>query len=93
QDHAVQESMGPIIDRSRENLGTTDKAVIITRRILLRVLKELDEGIDPPGVGTNYYDLRAIERFTDGDTCWRDMLKDFNESGTVTAHEQEAAPV
>ena len=93
QDHAVQESMGPIIDRSRENLGTTDKAVIITRRILLRVLKELDEGIDPPGVGTSYYDLRAIERVTDGDTGWRDMLKDFNESGTVTAHEQEAAPV
>lgn len=77
QDHAVQESMGPIIDRTRENLGTTDKAVIATRRILLRVLKELEEGIDPPGLGTGYYDLRAIERIVDRDTTWRGMLHDF----------------
>lgn len=80
QDHAVQESMGPIIDRTRENLGTTDKAVIATRRILLRVLKELEQGIDPPGMGASYYDLRAIERFVNSDMTWRDMLKDFVES-------------
>ncbi len=95
QDHAVQESMGPIVDRTRENLGTTDKAVIATRRILLRVLKELERGIDPPGVDTSYYDLRAIERFVPGDTNWRDMLKDFDESSPASAARQVAdtAPV
>ncbi len=95
QDHAVQESMGPIVDRTRENLGTTDKAVIATRRILLRVLKELEKGIDPPGVGTSYYDLRAIERFVGSDTTWRDMLKDFVESTAVSENRQNAdtAPV
>jgi hypothetical protein len=30
---------------------------------------------------------RALHR---GDTGWRDMLKDFNESGVVTGHGQEA---
>jgi hypothetical protein len=79
QDHAVQESMGPIVDRTRENLGTTDKAVIATRRILLRVLKDLGQGINPPGVDTSYYDLRAIESIVGGDTTWRGMLKDFVE--------------
>ena len=77
QDHAVQESMGPIVDRTRENLGTTDKAVITTRRILLRVLEGLERGINPPGADTSYYGVRAIERFVSGDTTWRDMMKDF----------------
>src|ERR1044071_3645921 len=27
QDHAIQESMGPIVDRSPERLGSTDKAI------------------------------------------------------------------
>ena len=40
QDHAVQESMGPIVDRTKENLGTTDAAVIATRRILLAAAEE-----------------------------------------------------
>ncbi len=90
QDHAVQESMGPIVDRTRENLGKTDKAVIATRRILLRVLKELEQGNDPPGADTSYYDVRAIERFVDGDTTWRDMLKDFIESTAVSENRQDA---
>ena len=83
QDHAVQESMGPIIDRTRENLGTTDKAVIATRRILLRVLKGLDPGIDPPGLAASYYDLRAIERIVDGATTWRELLSEFVASNRM----------
>ena len=41
QDRAVQESMGPICDRTQEHLGTSDKAVIFYRRLLLQKLKEL----------------------------------------------------
>ena len=55
QDHAVQESMGPIVDRTRENLGTTDAAVIATRRILLARLKAAAPDGDPPGVAPTYY--------------------------------------
>jgi len=90
QDHAVQESMGPIIDRTRENLGTTDKAVITTRRILLRALKELDQGINPPGADTSYYNVRAIERFVPGDTNWRDMWKEFHELSEANATKEHA---
>ena len=73
QDHAVQESMGPIVDRSRENLGTTDAAVIATRRLLLRVLKTNDA--DPPGVQPTYYNVRAIERMLPAGAPWQAALK------------------
>jgi phthalate 4,5-dioxygenase oxygenase subunit len=35
EDHAVQESMGPIVDRTNEHLGTSDQAVIRFRRLML----------------------------------------------------------
>lgn len=44
QDRAVQESMGPIYDRTCEHLGTSDKAVVFYRRLLLRLLRDLEEG-------------------------------------------------
>jgi phthalate 4,5-dioxygenase len=46
QDQAVQESMGPILDRRREHLGTSDTGIIAVRRRLLRAVKELGEGVD-----------------------------------------------
>jgi hypothetical protein len=47
QDSAVTESMGPIYDRSKEHLGTTDVAVIHMRRELIRLAKQLQQGIEP----------------------------------------------
>jgi len=37
QDTAVQESMGPIVDRSRENLGSGDAAIVGFRKALLKL--------------------------------------------------------
>jgi phthalate 4,5-dioxygenase len=48
QDAAVTESMGPIYDRSKEHLGTSDGAIIYMRRLLIRTAKQLQEGIEPP---------------------------------------------
>jgi nitrite reductase/ring-hydroxylating ferredoxin subunit len=51
QDRGVQESMGPIWDRTREHLGTSDSMVIRTRRKLLQAAKALrDQGIVPGNV-------------------------------------------
>ena len=50
QDHAVQESMGPLYDRSREHLGASDRAVIQLRRFLLDCVKASREGLDLPGL-------------------------------------------
>ena len=35
QDRSIQESMGPIYDRRKEHLGTSDLAIITARRRLL----------------------------------------------------------
>jgi len=51
QDMAVTESMGPIYDRSREHLGTSDSMIIRTRRRWIAAAKALREnGTVPPGV-------------------------------------------
>jgi nitrite reductase/ring-hydroxylating ferredoxin subunit len=43
QDSAVSESMGPIFDRTLEHLGTSDAAIIRTRRRLLAAVNEFIE--------------------------------------------------
>ena len=40
QDCAVQESMGPIADRTLEHLGISDTAIVKIRRLLLQTLKD-----------------------------------------------------
>ncbi|MEX2599631.1 MAG: Rieske 2Fe-2S domain-containing protein [Dehalococcoidia bacterium] len=44
---ACQESMGPIVDRSRENLGENDSAVIGARKTLIQAAVDLMEGTVP----------------------------------------------
>jgi phenylpropionate dioxygenase-like ring-hydroxylating dioxygenase large terminal subunit len=47
QDAAVQESMGPIVDRTKERLGQSDLGVASFRRLILRLAKELQQGREP----------------------------------------------
>jgi phthalate 4,5-dioxygenase oxygenase subunit len=50
QDQAITESMGPIFDRTREHLGSSDVMVIRVRRRLISAARALERGITPPGV-------------------------------------------
>jgi ABC-type nitrate/sulfonate/bicarbonate transport system substrate-binding protein len=43
QDQMIQESMGPIIDRTMEHLGISGRMVMITRRALLDAVKDYKE--------------------------------------------------
>jgi phthalate 4,5-dioxygenase oxygenase subunit len=47
QDQAVTESMGTIMDRTNEHLGAADTAVIVMRRVLMRMALRLQDGIEP----------------------------------------------
>ena len=47
QDQAVLESMGPIVDRTRERLGTSDTGIIAMRRLLLQEIRALQQGQQP----------------------------------------------
>ena len=57
QDQAIQESMGPIVDRTRERLGTSDTAIIAMRRLLIEEIRALQQGGQPfaPGHGDLYW--------------------------------------
>jgi phenylpropionate dioxygenase-like ring-hydroxylating dioxygenase large terminal subunit len=44
------ESMGPIQDRTREHLGTSDVAIMTYRRTLLKALDDVQAGKLPPGL-------------------------------------------
>jgi hypothetical protein len=47
QDQALQESMGPLVDRTLERLGTSDTAIIAARRRLLQEIRGLPEHSQP----------------------------------------------
>ena len=47
QDHAATETMGPIVDRTRERLGTSDVPIIHMRRMLLKQVRAFQNGAEP----------------------------------------------
>jgi phthalate 4,5-dioxygenase len=60
QDSSLQESMGPIVDRTKENLVSTDNGIIMARHRLLRAAKALaDKGLTPPGVDPAHHRVRS----------------------------------
>ena len=71
QDRAIQESMGPIVDRSKEHLGPADKAIIQARKLLRQAVKAVEAGSAPDGTGTSYYGLCAHEAVLPAGADWR----------------------
>jgi phthalate 4,5-dioxygenase oxygenase subunit len=59
QDASVQESMGPIQDRSKENLASTDNAIIMARHRLRRAAQALEKGGQPPGLAPECHRVRS----------------------------------
>lgn len=76
QDLAVQESMGAIVDRTRERLGQTDKAIVTLRLIFLDALRDMAEGIDPPGVDPEtYQSVRAADLVLPKEVRWQEAAQ------------------
>ena len=60
QDICMTESMGPLYDRTQENLGNSDLVVVRTRARLIEAARELARGIAPPGREPSDYRLRPV---------------------------------
>jgi nitrite reductase/ring-hydroxylating ferredoxin subunit len=75
QDQAVTESMGGIYDRASEHLGTTDRAIIRMRRMLIDAAKALAGGVEPPVLdGSMHYDaFRPSEKILSPGEDWRTL--------------------
>lgn len=74
QDRAVQESMGPIVDRSKEHLGPADKAIIQARRLLLQAIQTVQEGGTPRGTEPTYYTAWAPEGVLPHHADWCELF-------------------
>ncbi|HET6605348.1 MAG TPA: Rieske 2Fe-2S domain-containing protein [Rhodopila sp.] len=84
QDRAIQESMGPIVDRSKEHLGPADKAIIQARKLLRNAVDTVAAGGAPAGTGTSYYLLRAHEAILPREADWRrDMVPEMLREAIV----------
>jgi hypothetical protein len=59
QDASIQESMGGIQDRTKEHLCTTDKGIVMTRRILLKAAKDASEGKPVPATDPEAQRVRS----------------------------------
>jgi phenylpropionate dioxygenase-like ring-hydroxylating dioxygenase large terminal subunit len=60
QDAAVQESMGPIQDRTREHLVSSDNNILMARRRLKDAADAVARGVAPPGLDPQVQRARAL---------------------------------
>ncbi len=75
QDIAVQESMGPVVDRSREHLGVADVAIVHFRRLMLKAARA--DGAATPGFvqNMNYSGLRSRDGILPINQTWTEVYK------------------
>ena len=88
QDMAMWESMGPITDRSEDNLGASDIAVIQFRRQMIAAAKNFRDG--GPAIGTAepripHLKLRSFEGIVPKGTDWRTLAIADEERAAAVA--------
>jgi phthalate 4,5-dioxygenase len=83
QDLAVAQDQGGLIaDRSREQLVSSDRAIIAGRKKFLARVKALMNGIEPPEAGDpNAYGVRAMDFYLPRDVSIADGAKDLLLAG------------
>src|SRR5579863_2346357 len=87
QDASIQESMGPIVDRSRENLVGTDKGIVMARRRLMRAAKAVaDSGMRPPGADPAHQRVRSASVVLPPDISFAEGVADALAAREGAAH-------
>ncbi len=76
QDYAIVETMGPIVNRAKEHLGASDRAVTAARRLLLSAVRAFQEGQDPPGLDPSTPVKRVLsdDLTIDAGVAWREAV-------------------
>jgi phthalate 4,5-dioxygenase len=77
QDASLQESMGPICDRTKENLVSTDNGIIMARHRLMKAARALAEkGVTPPGVDPEHQRVRSAAVVLPPDQPYKEAAKE-----------------
>src|SRR5262249_1260509 len=88
QDASVQESMGPIADRTKENLVSTDNAIIMARLRLRKAEQAVKEGKPAPGLDPTAQNVRSASFVLPEDRGFKEAAL---EAIKVRAGEQHVA--
>jgi phthalate 4,5-dioxygenase oxygenase subunit len=87
QDASLQESMGPVQDRTRENLTSTDNGIIMARQRLMRAARALAEkGTPPPGTDPSTQRIRSVAMVLPADQPFKDAAADALRAQAGKAH-------
>ena len=86
QDASLQESMGRIPDRSRENLVMTDKAIVMARSRLRNAALDLDKGKRPAGLDTDSQEVRSASFLLPRDVAFDEAPGEPMKVKKDTAH-------
>ncbi|OGQ79384.1 MAG: hypothetical protein A3F90_01560, partial [Deltaproteobacteria bacterium RIFCSPLOWO2_12_FULL_60_19] len=73
QDHMAWETQGPIADRTRERLATSDRGVVMLREMMKREIARVQQGLDPKGVIRDPADNGMI------DTHLMESIREMNQ--------------
>ena len=87
QDCAIQESMGPIADRTAEHLLACDAAIVKIRRLLLQMLKDHATGKPLPGMNPASYRVRSGRFEAAKGVPFADAMKQYVRRDTPIAAE------
>ena len=75
QDAAVVESMGPIVDRTKEHLGHSDSGIAMFRRLMLRLADDLAAGKEPATArNAEAFNIRSVSIILDKKEDLQDVL-------------------
>ncbi len=87
QDMACQESMGAIVDRTLEHLGSSDIAIIRMRRRMLESVRRFAAGGTPIGLEANlpYGRIRSEQKIIPVDQPWQSVGAYAGEYAPATA--------
>jgi phenylpropionate dioxygenase-like ring-hydroxylating dioxygenase large terminal subunit len=77
QDMAMQEGMGPIVDRTQERLGVTDLGIIGMRQMLLKAARDLQQGVEPFWAqNADAYDVGGVMFLREKDVPFETVLEE-----------------
>jgi phthalate 4,5-dioxygenase oxygenase subunit len=87
QDASLQESMGPIVDRTKERLVPTDTGIIKARQKLRKAVEALrDDGVTPPGVDPAHHRVRSAAIVLPREEAFIESCRDALAARAGVAH-------
>jgi hypothetical protein len=85
QDRAMTEGMGYVCDRSEEHLGSSDVAIIHMRRMMLRLIENLQKGIEPyAATHPELYRVQPLDVVSEFDELEK-VLQEYRDQALIPA--------